>query len=51
MRFHHVIWVAPPNARAESHAKRATLKPKPTRGGDLGVCTQPNPTPARYPIV
>ncbi|MFS8028600.1 hypothetical protein Hanom_Chr16g01512421 [Helianthus anomalus] len=43
MRFRHVMRVAPPNVRAESHAKRATLKPKPTRGGDLDICTQPTP--------
>ncbi|MFS8030931.1 hypothetical protein Hanom_Chr17g01539811 [Helianthus anomalus] len=48
--------LGPPNARAETPTQGATPKPKPTRGGDLGVCTQippppppppPNPTP--YP--
>ncbi|MFS8032867.1 hypothetical protein Hanom_Chr17g01562741 [Helianthus anomalus] len=39
----HVMFVAPPNAQAETPAQGATPKPKPTRGGDMGVCTQPPP--------
>ncbi|KAJ0569634.1 hypothetical protein HanHA300_Chr05g0168531 [Helianthus annuus] len=45
MRSNHVILIAPPNARAETPAQGATPKPKLTRGGDLGVCTQPTTQP------
>ncbi|KAJ0867697.1 hypothetical protein HanRHA438_Chr12g0566191 [Helianthus annuus] len=45
MRSRHIILIAPSNARVETPAQEATPKPKPTWGGDLGVCTQPTPQP------
>ncbi|MFS7915650.1 hypothetical protein Hanom_Chr02g00167771 [Helianthus anomalus] len=49
MRVGHERPLGPPNARAETPAQGATLKPKPTRGGDFGVCTQLTPQPRPIP--
>ncbi|KAJ0456161.1 hypothetical protein HanIR_Chr15g0759271 [Helianthus annuus] len=41
--------LGPPNAQAETPAQGATPKPKPTRSGDLNVCTQLTPQPPPIP--
>ncbi|MFS7998218.1 hypothetical protein Hanom_Chr12g01151151 [Helianthus anomalus] len=48
MRAGHGRSLGTSNARAETPAQGATPKPKPTRGGDLGIL-RPNPNPRPIP--
>ncbi|KAJ0602185.1 hypothetical protein HanIR_Chr03g0136831 [Helianthus annuus] len=48
MRAGHGGPLGMPNARAETPAQGATPKPKPTRGGDLGICTQTTAQPSPH---